>query len=241
MLTSTPPKNAGLKQGIKIALSSFLVAFLIFYLCNFFVTFFYHNEPEANDIWIEEAHTATSGYSRLATPADVVFLGSSMIRSPMWCADHTLDKNIFYSNYHKTKFFEKELKAAGINLVGYNMGIDGVYVSDMLLLFDQLLAKNPPRLLICAITPREFFTNWFQSAKSTPVYKLLSQPAHYFRNGQLYSADDLDWFDGAVTQLTPMRRGSTRFQQQVSTTLQDRLSPQKKETCLLYTSDAADE
>ncbi|GEM_PF-1204555 len=230
MLTSTPPKNAGLKQGIKIALSSFLVAFLIFYLCNFFVTFFYHNEPEANDIWIEEAHTATSGYSRLATPADVVFLGSSMIRSPMWCADHTLDKNIFYSNYHKTKFFEKELKAAGINLVGYNMGIDGVYVSDMLLLFDQLLAKNPPRLLICAITPREFFTNWFQSAKSTPVYKLLSQPAHYFRNGQLYSADDLDWFDGAVTQLTPMRRGSTRFQQQVSTTLQDRLSPQKKET-----------
>ncbi len=229
MLTSTPQKNAGLKRGIKFALSSFVVAFGLFYLCNFLLTYVYHNEPEANDVWIEEAHTATSGFSRLVAPPDVVFFGSSMIRSPMWCADHTLDKNIFYSNYHKTKFFEKEAKGAGIDLVGYNMGIDGVYISDMVLLFDRLLEKKPPKLLICTITPREFFTNWFQSAKSTPVYKLLSQPSDYFRNGKLYSADDLDWFDGALTQVTPMKRGSTHFQQQLTNSLQSRLSPEKEE------------
>jgi hypothetical protein len=195
----------------------FLAAAGVFCLINI-AAFLQQNNLASDSIWSEETRSVISEFSKPSCCPDIVFLGSSLIKAPLWCTDNAIVQNVAqYSVHHRAEYFERQVKSHGMGCTAYNMAINGAYMSDMLVLLDKLVTPSKkPSLIICAISPREFFSNWFLPARATPVFKQLYDPSDYFQTGHLYASDDIDWVDGAFSQLIPLRHHGALYRQEVS-------------------------
>lgn len=199
-------------QGTKFGL-----ALGLFCLVNLICVGVQH-KSENNSVWTNEAQSVVEDFSARSDSPDVLFMGSSLIKAPLWYTDNAINPNVVrYTEHHKAEYFEQQAKLRGFNYTAFNMGIDGANASDMLLLFDKLISNSrKPQLVICAISPREFFATWFFPARATPTFKQLYEPADYLKTGYLYASDELDWLDGAWTQLLPLRRQNPLYKDALS-------------------------
>lgn len=166
-----------------------------------------------DSVWFYEDRLTIEDFNKNVHDPDIVFMGSSMIRTPMWCVDHKTDVTTGdYLNYHRAEQFEKKMQEHGSARKAYDLAADGAYASDLLLMFDKLLQNSKrPKLVICAISPREFVSAWFVSARQTPIYKLLAEPGDFIHTGMLYSTDATDWLEGLCRSLVPLYRNADRY------------------------------
>lgn len=173
-------------------------------------------------IWFLEDRLAIENFKKNVENPDIVFMGSSMIRTAMWCADHDADKtSAGYSHYYKAEDFEKKMAETGSVRKAYDLAADGAYASDLFLMFDKLLTgSKQPKLVVCVISPREFVGAWFVSARATPIYKLLAEPSDFLKTGFLYSSDFTDWIEGVFRFTVPLYRNADSYKAQLSGELQ---------------------
>lgn len=195
----------------------FVAAIAVFFLINI-AAFLQKNNVEGDSIWSEETRSVINEFSKPSCCPNIVFLGSSLIKAPLWCTDNEIVQNVArYTVHHKAEYFERQIRSHGIDCTTYNMAINGAYMSDMLVLLDRLvIPSKKTSLIICAISPREFFSNWFLPARATPVFKQLYNPFDYFRTGYLYASDGIDLIDGAFSQLVAIRRYGPFYRKQMS-------------------------
>jgi hypothetical protein len=176
----------------------------------------------SESVWFREDRLTIQDFSQMVDDPDIVLMGSSMIRMPFWCVDHKTDSiSPEYISYHKAQQLEQKMREVGLLRSVYNLGADGAYASDLLLMFDKLLSgSRQPKLVVCAISPRELVSAWFVSARITPIYKLLAEPRDFFQTGNLYSSDATDWLDGCFWSLFPLYRHADSYKEFLLSKLQ---------------------
>ena len=196
----------------------FLTALVLFCIANVATVSEHYDFKADNSIWYHEDRATINAFNGLVQCPSILFMGSSMIRRPMWYLDYSLNRALpKYMDYHKTMYFENEAKKVGLDVTAFNLGVDGAYISDLYLLFDKLIRSTKhPDLIICAISEREFVANWLVSARATPVYKLLSDPLDYPQRGRLYSSSGMDWLDGLFAAWIPFRCYRSWYQSKLS-------------------------
>lgn len=121
-------------------------------------------------------------YFSSGMPADVLLIGSSLFLYPAIRCDDALDnrptrydesyviKNI--SNYPSARYFERRLLEDSHHQISVaNLSTAGGTISDQYHVFRKVCnSGKKPKLLICDISPREFFDHSLSEPAKTPVY-----------------------------------------------------------------------
>ncbi|MBA3995437.1 MAG: hypothetical protein C0469_18115 [Cyanobacteria bacterium DS2.3.42] len=121
-------------------------------------------------------------YFSSGMPADILLIGSSLFLYPAIRCDDALDnrptrydesyviKNI--STYQSARYFEKRLQEETHQPISVaNLSTAGSTISDQYHVFRKVCTSGKkPKLLICDISPREFFDHTLSEPAKTPVY-----------------------------------------------------------------------
>lgn len=117
---------------------------------------------------------------------DVLVLGSSLVLVPaVRCDDAFEGRKTRYdawygrnhlAEYTKSSYFQNLLEhATGNHYKLTNLGVIASVMSDHSLIFEKTLASGKePKLVICALAPRDFMDNYRSQIDKTPVYQVLA-------------------------------------------------------------------
>ncbi len=112
----------------------------------------------------------------------LLLLGSSVLAAPSYACDQaeyshklwtTLPHMGLYSRYDNCKALSDRLaKATGEQIDVVNLGLAGTVASDYAAIMEKLsFYHNTPKLIVCCISPQEFFWNDSRSSDNTHISK----------------------------------------------------------------------
>jgi hypothetical protein len=188
--------------------SSFAAALLIFGIVNFCVSKSALSAQE-NNLWWNTARSSIDQIDERNNNPNLIFMGSSMMRYPIWEADKQFEPSTPpFGDYHATVYFEHLAKLDKLtNVKGINIAVDGSSISDNLLLFSRILSRNhKPALVIWGISPRDFTANWFFSEITTPIFQLTCGPREFLSIGTYLTTNATEWIDGFIRSTLPLVR-----------------------------------
>ncbi len=115
-------------------------------------------------------------------PADLVFLGSSLMLVPLDGVDADFTKTqIDGARHHKSIFFESKFKQySGADVKTFNFALPGEMPSDAYLLTKFLLKdEKRPDIIVYGVGPRDFMDNLLPSPRATDPFRYLSRLGDY--------------------------------------------------------------
>lgn len=115
--------------------------------------------------------------NRRREPAKVVFLGSSLMLTPLSVADAKfLDQNLDATAHHQSLYFNDLIKQqSGRSVNSFNFALPGEMPSDAFLITKTLLCgKEKPEMIVYGVGPRDFMDNLLASPTATDPYRCLS-------------------------------------------------------------------
>jgi DltD protein len=124
---------------------------------------------------LQTIDSAVQQYKNADQP-DIVLLGSSLIMSPVWTADHKQFSNVsdFY-RHHRSYLLEKKLTLNGEQPERvFSFAVPGAMVSDMDLIVDKvLIGPKKPNLVVYGVAPRDFMDDLAGGETKTPTFQRL--------------------------------------------------------------------
>jgi hypothetical protein len=117
---------------------------------------------------------------------DMLIVGSSLVLVPAVRCDDAMNHirtrydGWYYRNriqeYNRSEYLQKSLsRALGQSVEIANLGVVGSMMSDHYLIFKKAVAAGKtPKLVICAVAPRDFMDNCRAEVEQTPTYKVLA-------------------------------------------------------------------
>ncbi|PWU01133.1 MAG: hypothetical protein C5B53_03220 [Candidatus Melainabacteria bacterium] len=154
-------------------------------------------------------------------PLDVVLVGSSLMRYPMWHVDakYALSpSDARFETYHGARWFEKKLAEEEHRETGIlDLSMDGATIADVYLICDKLL-RGPrcPELIIYGMADRDMLCGLFHGERHDPAFELLFEPEDCNRLGGLYTTDLWDRFDLELSQRFPLYKARQVIQERAS-------------------------
>lgn len=118
-------------------------------------------------------------------PANIVFIGSSLVLSPLGAVDaDLLKKPIDAPRHHKSLYFERAFyeKTGGVAIRTFNFALPGEMPSDASLIADFLFkGDKQPDIIIYGVGPRDFMDNLLPSPAATDPFTYISRFGDYRR------------------------------------------------------------
>lgn len=121
-------------------------------------------------------------YLTLPVRANVVFLGSSLVLTPMGEADANFtNKELDATTHHKSLLFETEFeKQTGHKVNTFNFAVPGEMPSDAYLITNFLLGgEKRPDVIVYGVGPRDFLENTLVNPAATNPFRYLSRLGDY--------------------------------------------------------------
>lgn len=109
---------------------------------------------------------------------DIVLIGSSQINSPSWAADaHTSNSVVECIEHREVHTLECALQRfLPQNIAVFNCGMQGGFASDYFMLERALFTdERKPKLVVVAVSPRDFIDNKLTAACTTEPFRFFSQ------------------------------------------------------------------
>ncbi|MEZ4544110.1 MAG: DUF1574 family protein [Cyanobacteriota/Melainabacteria group bacterium] len=137
-------------------------------------------------------------FRQLPDRANLVFLGSSLVHTPMGEADADLTKTSLDATiHHKSLVFEKrfqELTGTGIRT--FSFALPGEMPSDAYLITKFLLkGERRPDVIVYGVGPRDFLENTLPDPSSTDPFRYLSRFGDYSEHLSLIKPGFISRFD----------------------------------------------
>lgn len=137
-------------------------------------------------------------------PADIVLLGSSVMRGPFYYCDLRPALSLVYENYNKSIALEKAIDKIDGEQKVYNFARDGEMVSDaMLIVNDFLKDKNKPKVLVYGIAPRDFLDHTLPSETNTEEFNMLANLADCLRYYNVFAESGWQWLQVLASKALP--------------------------------------
>jgi hypothetical protein len=137
-------------------------------------------------------------------PADIVLLGSSVMRGPFYYCDLRPALSLVYENYNKSLALEKAIDKIDGEQKVYNFARDGEMVSDaMLIVNDFLKDKNKPKVLVYGIAPRDFLDHTLPSETNTEEFNMLANLTDCLRYSNVFAEGGWQWLQVLASKALP--------------------------------------
>lgn len=137
-------------------------------------------------------------------PADIVLLGSSVMRGPFYYCDLRPALSLVYANYNKSLALEKAIDKIDGEQKVYNFARDGEMVSDaMLIVNDFLKDKNKPKVLVYGIAPRDFLDHTLPSETNTEEFNMLANLTDCMRYSNVFAEGGWQWLQILASKALP--------------------------------------
>jgi hypothetical protein len=137
-------------------------------------------------------------------PADIVLLGSSVMRGPFYYCDLRPALSLVYENYNKSIALEKAIDKIDGEQKVYNFARDGEMVSDaMLIVNDFLKDKNKPKVLVYGIAPRDFLDHTLPSETNTEEFNMLANLTDCLRYYNVFAEGGWQWLQVLASKALP--------------------------------------
>ncbi len=127
----------------------------------------------------DDVTSTFSQFRQLKETPEVILVGSSLMRSPIYCTDFKhIPSTPPFKHYHYAKWLEKQLSLNDLKPWHcFNLAVDGSMTSDVFLVCNKLLyGKQTPKLIIYGISPQAFSGAYYYSETNTPSFQLLFEP-----------------------------------------------------------------
>lgn len=137
-------------------------------------------------------------------PADIVLLGSSVMRGPFYYCDLRPALSLVYANYNKSLALEKAIDKIDGDQKVYNFARDGEMVSDaMLIVNDFLKDNNKPKVLVYGIAPRDFLDHTLPSETNTEEFNMLANLTDCLRYYNVFAEGGWQWLQVLASKALP--------------------------------------
>ncbi len=169
-------------------MSKFILAALIFVLIN--VSLF-SLAPLSVGLFQKNAghRRIIDGLVSIEKMPDILCLGSSIIRLPLWMCDFYSNKDTpAYNRFFKVKSFENYLKAKyKCNRTVANAALDGAMISDDYFFVRKAInSAHRPKMIILCVAPRDFADSLYPDETRTVTFSCLFNPYDLVLNETLF-------------------------------------------------------
>ncbi len=123
---------------------------------------------------------------------DVLFLGSSIIRLPLWMRDFHSNKDTpAYNQFFEVKSFEDNLKAKfNCDAKVADAALDGAMISDLYFFVQRAInTSHKPRLIFLCLAPRDFADTLTPDETQTVTFNCLFKPHDLIVDKTLFCLD----------------------------------------------------
>jgi len=216
---SSPPAR-GLSSS-SLARPHFLVACLVFILINFVAGLWVqiYNEKHRKK---ENTEVVLSNFMKITEPPDVVIVGSSLVRMPLWLSDLKHSTNgITFDDYSWCKHLAEEVRAkAHKNVRVFDLGINTTMVSDVFLISEKLFIGNhKPRLIVYGLGQRDFMDALVLNDVGTVSFNKLHSFSDFWRQDGLFQTNIPEKVDLFWQALSPIYQHRREWQDRLVRTL----------------------
>ncbi len=122
---------------------------------------------------------AVHDFLKESKPPEVVLLGSSLLMNPLWQEEADfLNAPFDIVANRRTRYLESELgKQLGVpNPACFNFALPGAFASDDYMIIRTMLAgEHAPKILVLALSPRDFIDNGFNCPAFSPAFRYLKR------------------------------------------------------------------
>lgn len=153
-------------------------------------------------------------------PADIVLLGSSVMRGPFYYCDLRPALSLVYANYNKSLALEQAIDKIDGEQKVYNFSRDGEMVSDaMLIVNDFLKDKNKPKVLVYGIAPRDFLDHTLPAETNTEEFNMLADLSDCLRYSNVFAEGKWQWLQVLASKALPYFDARKVVQERLAQTL----------------------
>ncbi len=140
----------------------------------------------------DDPNIVLAHYSQLPSAPNVVLVGSSTIRFPLWLSDLKHGSGIAdYDHYGRCEELEKQVKElSGKSLSIFDLGINAAMASDVYIIEEQLFkGKLKPHTVIYALAPRDFMDDLVPNETRTEPFERLYQFTDVIREDRIFKTN----------------------------------------------------
>ena len=168
----------------------------------------------------DDPNIVLAHYSQLTSAPNVVLVGSSMIRFPLWLSDLKHGSGIAdYDHYGWCSELEKQVKAlSGKSLSIFDLGINSAMASDVYLIEEQLFQdKLKPKTVVYALGARDFMDDLVPNETRTQPFERLYQFADVIREDRIFRTSTTEKTDLLLRRNVPLYQYRWQCQERVKT------------------------
>jgi hypothetical protein len=168
----------------------------------------------------DDPNIVLAHYSQLTSAPNVVLVGSSTIRFPLWLSDLKHGSGIGdYDHYGQCAELEKQVKElSGKSLSIFDLGINAAMASDVYLIEEQLFkGKLKPQTVIYALAPRDFMDDLVPNETRTEPFERLYQFADVIREDRIFKTSLTEKTDLLLRRNIPLYQYRWQCQEKVKT------------------------